>query len=163
MYTSFIGIYVGQGQEGRVEKALAAMAEIVELYETKGPFDLLAKVNAGNMKGLETLAAAILRLEGVEKTFSMLATGEKSTGHREPARLTAFLALGVDAGREGDVERALLSAKGVTELYPMMYPYQVLAKAGSESEQGIAKIKEATLSIEGVRSCDEFVATRRVK
>jgi DNA-binding Lrp family transcriptional regulator len=162
MYTSFIGIFVGQGQEGRVEKALSPMAEVVELYEMSGPFELLARVDAANMKGLETIATVILGLGGVEKTFSMLATGEKRTD-KASARLAAFLGLGVDAGREGDVERALLSTEGVTEVYSMMYPYQVLAKAVSESEPGLAKIQGAMLSIEGVRSCDAFVTSRRVR
>lgn len=163
MYTSFIGIYVGQSQEGRVEKALAAMADVVELYETKGPFDLLAKVNAANMKGLETIAGTILQLAGVEKIFNMLAVGEKRAEHRESARSVVFLGLGVDAGSEGDVERALLSAEGVLETYSMMYPYQVMAKAGSESEPGLAKICDAALRVEGVRNCDAFIATRRIK
>ena len=77
MYTSFIGIYVRPGQFGRVEKALSPMAEVIELYEMSGPFDLLIKVNAGSRQAIEVMAGNILQLEGVEKTFNMLSIGEK--------------------------------------------------------------------------------------
>ncbi|HEY3422616.1 MAG TPA: Lrp/AsnC ligand binding domain-containing protein [Methanocellaceae archaeon] len=163
MYTSFIGIYVRPGQAGHLEKVLAPMAEVVEMYEMSGPFDLLIKVSAVSRRGIEALAGNILQLEGVEKTFNMLCIGEKRSGHARDTPVVAFLGLSIDAGKEHDVELALLSGDDVPETYTMIYPYGLLIKAGCERERDIAAISSRMLHIEGVRACDEFIVARRTK
>ena len=163
MYTSFIGIYVRPGQAGRVEKALSPMAEVIELYEMSGPFDLLIKVNAGSRQAIEVLAGNILQLEGVEKTFNMLSIGEKRAENAPDLPMAAFIGLSVDAGKEHDVELALLSIGDIRETYAMIYPYGLFIKAGYRSERDIATIVDKALHIEGVRACDEFIITRQLK
>ena len=163
MYTSFIGIYVRPGQAGHVEKALAPMAEVVELYEVSGPFELLVKINAASRQSIEVLAGNILQLEGVEKTFNMLCIAEKSTEHAPDTPVAAFFGLSVEPGKERDVELALLSGDNIRETYAMIYPYGLLIKAGCASEREAARISDSMLHIEGVRACDEFIITRLIK
>ena len=162
MYTSFIGLYVRPGQAGRVEKALEPMAEVVEIYEMSGPFDLLAKASSATRQCIESLAGDILALEGVEKTFNMLSIGEKCVNNADTP-MAAFLGLSVEAGKERDVEAALLSGGSIMETYATIYPYGLLVKVGYESERDLAAISDRALHIEGVRSCDEFIITRLLK
>ena len=163
MYTSFIGIYVRPGQSGRVEKSLASMAEVVEMYEMSGPFDLFVKINTASRQAIEVLAGNILQLEGVEKTFNMLIIGEKYTEHAPDAPVAAFFGLGVEPGKERDVELALLSGDNIRESYAMIYPYGLLIKAGCERERDIAAISDRMLHTEGVQACDVFIISRRIK
>ena len=163
MYTSFIGIYVRPGQASQVEKALVSMAEVVELYEMSGPFDLFAKINAASRQALEVLAGNILQLEGVEKTFNMLSIGEKYAEHVPDTPVAAFFGLGIEPGREHDVELELLSGTNIRESYAMIYPFGLLIKAGCDRERDIAAISDRALHIEGVRTCDEFIITRQIK
>lgn len=163
MYTSFIGIYARPGLAGRVEKTLASMAEVIELYETSGPFDLFAKISAGNRQGIEALAGNILLTEGVEKTFNMLSIGEKCAETAPDMPSTAFLGLGIEAGKEREVELEMGSGARIMETYTMIYPYGLLLKAGYEHGPDIDAISSRALHIEGVQACDTFIVTRRIK
>lgn len=163
MYTSFIGIYVRPGQAGHVEKALAPMAEVVELYEVSDPFDLLAKINTVSRQAMEVLAGNILQIEGVEKTFNMLCMGEKCAAHARDTPVAAYFGLSVEPGKERDIELALLSGDNILETYAMIYPYGLIIKAGCASERDVARISDRALHIEGVRACDEFIITRPIK
>jgi DNA-binding Lrp family transcriptional regulator len=163
MYTSFIGIYVRPGQAGHLEKALGSMVEVLEMYEMSGPFELLVKVDAGSRRGIEVLAGNILHMDGVEKTFNMLYMDEKCADNAPAAPIAAFIGLSIEAGKEHDVKRELLSGGNVCETYVMLYPYGLFIKVGYAQERELAAILDRAVHIEGVRACDEYLVTRKIK
>lgn len=77
MYTSFIGLAIDLEQEDRIVEALAGMDDVAEVYAMIGPFELFAKVQAGNIKKLEATIATIQSLPGVQRTFNFLAVQQK--------------------------------------------------------------------------------------
>lgn len=164
MYISFIGIYVEPGAEGLIEKELTEMSAIVELYETGGPFELFVKAQADHRKGLEQMAGGILSLEGVEKTYNLVAMGEKILKAAEGSRMSAFMGLSVDRQRERDIEQEILDVQGVCALYTILHPFDLLIRIDADSEPGVFKIRDRIARIEGVRFDPEgfFIMARRI-
>lgn len=153
MYTSFIGIFAEPGREDDVGRELASMASVVEVYAMRHPFDIFIKVQAISRKSLEKLACDILRLDGVERDFCMLALRQRP-GKQAPGKVTSFVGLRVDVSRESVIENALLAVEGVAELYTMIYPFDLMVKISGESEGDMDRIVNDMLRIEGVKPHD---------
>ncbi|MER6523630.1 Lrp/AsnC family transcriptional regulator [Streptomyces sp. NPDC001508] len=84
--TAFVTAQVNQHQLADVSKALAGIAEVVEVFGLSGDTDLLVRVVAADAEDLYRIAGQILAVPGIERTTTALAMRELV-----PHRLTPLL------------------------------------------------------------------------
>ncbi|MEU0404103.1 Lrp/AsnC family transcriptional regulator [Streptomyces sp. NPDC006197] len=91
--TAFITARVDQRRLAEVFRALAGIAEVVEVFGLSGETDLLARVAATDTEDLYRIAGRILAVPGIERTTTFLAMRELV-----PHRLTPLLRRAVGEG-----------------------------------------------------------------
>ncbi|MFD7996130.1 Lrp/AsnC family transcriptional regulator [Streptomyces mexicanus] len=84
--TAFVTAQVNQHQLAEVSRALAGIAEVVEVFGLSGETDLLVRVVAADAEDLYRIAGQILAVPGIERTTTALAMRELV-----PHRLTPLL------------------------------------------------------------------------
>ncbi|WP_435644147.1 Lrp/AsnC family transcriptional regulator [Streptomyces sp. H49] len=84
--TAFVTAQVNQHQLAEVSRALAGIAEVVEVFGLSGETDLLVRVVAADAENLYRVAGQILAVPGIERTTTALAMRELV-----PHRLTPLL------------------------------------------------------------------------
>jgi len=84
--TAFVTAQVNQHQLAEVSRALAGIAEVVEVFGLSGETDLLVRVVAADAEDLYRVAGQILAVPGIERTTTALAMRELV-----PHRLTPLL------------------------------------------------------------------------
>jgi DNA-binding Lrp family transcriptional regulator len=92
--TAFVTARVNQHRLAEVSEALAAIAEVVEVFGLSGEVDLLVRVVAADAEDLYRVAGRILAVSGVERTSTSLAMRELV-----PHRLTPLLDRAAKEGR----------------------------------------------------------------
>lgn len=74
--TAFITVTVRQKELARIAQELAAIPEVLQAHGLSGASDLLVQVVARDASHLFRVDAAILSIEGVERTQTSLSMGE---------------------------------------------------------------------------------------
>jgi DNA-binding Lrp family transcriptional regulator len=75
MVLAFILLNTKLGQEPNVAKELEKISEVTQSYLVYGVYDILVRVEAGNMNELkELISSKIRRIEDVRSTLTLIVT-----------------------------------------------------------------------------------------
>lgn len=97
--TAFVEVQVRQKELGRIVEALAAVPEVLQAYGRSGTADLRVLVACRDTDHLFRIDAAILAIDGVERTETSLAMGELVPYRIRPLMEKARRALRAAEGR----------------------------------------------------------------
>jgi DNA-binding Lrp family transcriptional regulator len=70
---AYVLVVTDPGKTRRVMQALREVPGIVELHEVMGPYDIVAKIEVGNLQDIPPILGGKIRvIEGIESTTSLV-------------------------------------------------------------------------------------------